>query len=73
MRTASRTSTDLLRRRAESYEAMAARAKIRRDRALRSGNVREAAGAKISMQESSASARRLRAMIRQASPASART
>jgi hypothetical protein len=58
-------------KRAKLYEEMAARANVRRARALKLGNQREAEGAKITASEALASARRLRAQIGR--PAGTRT
>ena len=54
---------EVLAKRAALFDAMAARAKIRRARALKLGNRREADGAKLTAEEAHDSARRLRASI----------
>jgi hypothetical protein len=54
---------EVLAKRAKVYDAMAARAEIRRVRALKLGNRREAEGAKITIADAHDSARRLRAGI----------
>jgi hypothetical protein len=50
-------------KRAKLYDEMAARAEVRRARALKLGNQREADGARITVNEALANARRLRAQI----------
>ncbi|MBN1270339.1 MAG: hypothetical protein JXB04_12180 [Kiritimatiellae bacterium] len=63
MRTTPASKKEVFARRAKLLDEMAERAAVRRDRALKLGNQREADGAKKTIKDSRASARRLRAQI----------
>ena len=63
MRTSLANSEEVLTKRAKLLDEKAARAEVRRQRALDLGNQREADGAKRTIEEAKAGARRLRAQI----------
>jgi len=67
MKTTPTRMDEVLAKRAKLFDAMAERAEVRKVRALKLGNQREADGAKQTIKEAHDSARRLRAHIGQGS------
>lgn len=72
MKQSDRNSDALLLKRAKDFDAAAARAEVRRLRAVSNGSQREADGARNTIAEAEANARHLRSQIGQRAPAAAK-